>query len=82
MMQETVDVNELSKRLNDLLRVLAEGGEVVLAKEEKPIARLVPIKAGKRHRIPGLHRGEIWISDDFDDPLPDSFWLGNNEAPL
>jgi hypothetical protein len=27
-------------------------------------------------RIPGLNAGMIWISDDFDDPLPDSFWLG------
>jgi predicted DNA-binding antitoxin AbrB/MazE fold protein len=27
-------------------------------------------------RIAGLHRGEIWTSDDFDAPLPDEFWLG------
>ena len=24
----------------------------------------------------GLHLGAISISDDFDDPLPDEFWLG------
>ncbi|MBS3026147.1 MAG: DUF2281 domain-containing protein [Dolichospermum sp. DET50] len=30
-------------------------------------------------RIPGLHQGEIWISDDFNDPLPDEFWLGEDE---
>ncbi len=27
-------------------------------------------------RVPGLHQGKIWISEDFNDPLPDSFWLG------
>ena len=29
-------------------------------------------------RILGLHvhLGAAWISDDFDDELPDSFWLG------
>jgi hypothetical protein len=27
-------------------------------------------------RIMGLHAGTIWISDDFDEPLPDEFWLG------
>jgi hypothetical protein len=27
-------------------------------------------------RIPGLHAGTTWVSDDFDDPLPDEFWLG------
>ena len=29
-----------------------------------------------KERIPGLHPGAFVISDDFDDPLPDSFWLG------
>ena len=35
-------------------------------------------------RIPGPDAGTIWVSDDFNEPLPDSFWLGddlNNEAP-
>lgn len=30
-------------------------------------------------RILGLHRGLMEMSDDFDDPLPDSFWLGEDE---
>ena len=25
-------------------------------------------------RIPGLDAGTTWVSDDFDEPLPDSFW--------
>ena len=29
-----------------------------------------------RERVLGLHEGQIWIADDFDVPLPDSFWLG------
>ena len=29
-------------------------------------------------RIPGLHQGEIWMSEDFNDPLPDEFWLGED----
>jgi len=27
-------------------------------------------------RVAGLNRGQIWISEDFDAPLPDAFWLG------
>jgi hypothetical protein len=27
-------------------------------------------------RTPNLHQGEIWMSDDFNDPLPDEFWIG------
>lgn len=26
----------------------------------------------------GLHHGLVWMSDDFDAPLPDSFWLGDD----
>lgn len=29
-------------------------------------------------RTPGLHQGEIWMSEDFNEPLPDEFWLGNS----
>ncbi len=25
-------------------------------------------------RIPGLHRGMGWISDDFNDPIPPEYW--------
>jgi hypothetical protein len=31
-------------------------------------------------RIPGLHAGQYWIAEDFDAPLPDSFWLGEESA--
>ncbi|HIK51463.1 MAG TPA: DUF2281 domain-containing protein [Oscillatoriales cyanobacterium M59_W2019_021] len=27
-------------------------------------------------RVLGLHQGMGWMSDDFNDPLPDGFWLG------
>ncbi len=33
----------------------------------------IPIKAV---RVAGLHAGMAWMSDDFDEPLPDEFWLG------
>jgi Protein of unknown function (DUF2281) len=36
-------------------------------------------EAPEKHRpqrVAGLGQGTLVISDDFDDPLPDSFWLG------
>jgi hypothetical protein len=30
----------------------------------------------KEQRLPGLNRGSCIFTDDFDDPLPDEFWLG------
>jgi hypothetical protein len=32
--------------------------------------------APKQSRVFNLHAGLIWMSDDFDAELPDSFWLG------
>lgn len=33
----------------------------------------------KKRRTPGLGRGTIWVSDDFDDELGDDFWLGKDD---
>ena len=30
---------------------------------------------GKQPRVVGLHAGAIQMSDDFDEALPDEFWL-------
>ena len=32
-----------------------------------------------RQRIPNLEQGKIVMSDDFNEPLTDSFWLGVEE---
>jgi hypothetical protein len=37
-----------------------------------------PEKAPQK-RILGLNQGEILMSDDFNDPLPDEFWMGEGE---
>ena len=54
----------------DSERLLHEVADAALKQLEQPIL------AQPAHRIAGLHAGLTWISDDFDDPLPDSFWLG------
>lgn len=35
-----------------------------------------PILMTSKPRIPGLHPGAIWTSEDFDESLPDEFWAG------
>ena len=37
------------------------------------------INKNKKTRIFGQHRGLVIMSDDFDEPLADNFWLGDNE---
>jgi antitoxin (DNA-binding transcriptional repressor) of toxin-antitoxin stability system len=63
--------------LKKLLEFVASGVDVVLMDDKSPVARVVsmPRKVNKP-RVMGLHTGQIWVSPDFDDPLPDEFWLG------
>ena len=74
MADRTVDPREAQKQLPDLLAFVREGHEVVIADGDEPVARLVP--ARRRTRVAGLHRGAVRAAANFDDPLPDSFWLG------
>jgi hypothetical protein len=38
-----------------------------------------PTPQPKKKRIFNMHAGLVWMSDDFDDELPDSFWFGDDE---
>jgi prevent-host-death family protein len=76
MLSQTVNVDEAKNQLADLLAIAAEGGEVIITQNGRPVARLVPVAQPRKKRIAGLNRGSIWTSEDFDEPLPDEFWMG------
>ena len=76
MLTETIDVHEAQADFTKLLSRVLEGVEVILARDDTPLVRLVPITSPDKPRVAGLHKGAIWISDDFDEPLPDEFWAG------
>lgn len=67
---ETVDVQKVQTRFTELLSLVRKGTEIILAQDDEPIARLAPIVSSTKPRVAGLHRGAIWFSDDFDEPLP------------
>jgi prevent-host-death family protein len=68
---EPVNVHEAKTHLSRLLDRVAAGEEIVIARAGKPVARLVPYEPPKFERKPDVLRGQIWIADDFNDPLPD-----------
>jgi len=76
MPSQIVNIDEAKSQLADLIAIASEGGEVIITQDGKPLARLVPIAKPKGKRIAGLNRGSIWTSQDFDEPLPDEFWIG------
>lgn len=76
-MTKTVDIREAQSQLPELLSLALEGNEVIITEGDKPVALLVPVTSSGRKRVAGLHRGAVWTSEDFDEPLPDEFWLGD-----
>jgi antitoxin (DNA-binding transcriptional repressor) of toxin-antitoxin stability system len=75
MLTKTVDVRETQTNLQELLSLVREGTEVILTEGTTPLARLVPIALSTTPRVAGLHAGAIWTSEDFDEPLPEEFWM-------
>lgn len=76
MATKTIDILEKQPQLAELLRLTAAGDEVIIAEGNKPLARLVQIDHGQKKRVAGLNAGSISTGEDFDDPLPDEFWIG------
>lgn len=72
----TVDIGKTPTELADLLSLTLQGTEVIIAKDDQELARLVPV-VQRKPRIGNLNPGSISITSDFDDPLPDDFWLGS-----
>jgi prevent-host-death family protein len=66
-----VNIHEAKTHLSRLLQRVAEGEEVTIARAGVPVAKLVPVEVKKNVRPLGFARGEIWVADDFDAPLPD-----------
>jgi prevent-host-death family protein len=71
-----VNVHEAKTNFSKLLLRVALGEEVVIAKAGVPVAKLVPVQTKQGKRPLGFYRGQIWMADDFDAPLPDDILAG------
>ena len=76
MATKIVDIHDTEITIAEWLRLVQEGDELVITDDDHPLARLMPVDAPPHRRVAGLNRGQIWTSEDFDEPLPDEFWMG------
>lgn len=63
-----VNLYDAKTQLSELVERAASGEEITIAKAGTPRARLVPLP--RTPRRPGALKGKIWVSRDFDEPLP------------
>ena len=77
MVTKTIDIHTSLMSLEELALLVRKGAEIILTDASTPLARLIPVSKPLKARIPELHAGATQTSDDFDKPLPDEFWIGN-----
>jgi prevent-host-death family protein len=67
------NIAEAKARFSELIRKAAEGEEVIIARDNHPLVKLVPVAPSVGKRTPGSARGLIVnMADDFD-ATPDDF---------
>ena len=70
-----MNIHEAKTHFSKLVNHALKGDEVIIARDGKPLIRLVPYAKEVPVRHGGQFKGLIEISDDFDAPLSDDFWL-------
>ncbi|MEK6630210.1 MAG: type II toxin-antitoxin system prevent-host-death family antitoxin [Acidobacteriota bacterium] len=66
MPTKQVNIAEAKARFSELVRQAMSGDEVVIARDNKPLLKLVPLAQAGRPRKPGSARGRVVMTVDFD----------------
>jgi prevent-host-death family protein len=66
-----INIYAAKTQLSRLVDQVNAGEEVVITRHGRPVARLVPAAQETPSRRLGTLRGNVWMADDFDAPLPD-----------
>ena len=67
------NIAEAKSRFSELVRKAMLGEEVIIAKDNKPVLKLVPLDKPRQARKPGSGKGQVlYIAPDFD-AIPEVF---------
>ncbi|MCZ8241491.1 MULTISPECIES: DUF2281 domain-containing protein [Microcystis] len=70
----TISGNKITESIiNKLQEIPLDKQKQILEYVEALTEEKEPLSFPKK-RVFGLHQGKIWMSDDFNQPLPDNFW--------
>jgi prevent-host-death family protein len=64
----TVTVTEAKTQLSSLIERVSDGEEIVIRRGQRPVAKLVSYTEEPKPRKPGGLKGQIWMSEDFNEP--------------
>ncbi len=74
-----IPLQEAKDKLSELINLVEQGEEIFILADNAVKIKLVSFTEKPKKRQFGQHLHQAIMSDDFNQPLPDSFWLGNNE---
>jgi len=66
-----VNIYEAKTKFSQLIDQAVKGKEIIIARNGRPIARLVPYQHRQTPRRLGILKGHIRIAEDFEAPLPE-----------
>ena len=75
----SISLQEAKDKLPELINLVEQGEEVFIIGNNKTKIKLVSFTEKPKKRMFGQHRDLAIMSEDFNSPLPDNFWLGNDE---
>lgn len=83
MTMTVVTIHKAKTELSKLIKRVEAGEEIVIARGDKPVARLVPTRSpSKTSRGHAAWKGRFTLPDSFFDPLPEDelrAWEGRDE---
>lgn len=71
MVISRIEVDLVRDHLPELIEEVQQGGEVILTRDDQPVAKLVGYPRDRPSPRFGSAKGLITIADDFDAPLED-----------
>ena len=71
-MSHVISIEQAATRLDELVSALGPGDEIVLLKDQAPVARIVPHpQPARAPRVPGSAKGILTIVSEDDEHLND-----------
>jgi len=81
--EKSKNESSMSSQIADMVESVTGKRQDVLEQQQQPVLDLVEFLASKyvkqnsnQPRVAGLDESQVWISDDFNDPIPREYWGG------
>ncbi|MBN8568571.1 MAG: type II toxin-antitoxin system Phd/YefM family antitoxin [Ignavibacteria bacterium] len=66
---QTISIEKAKAEIDSVFEEAIQGDEVIITKNNSPVLKLSKFEQGQNKSVPGLAKGKIFVSDDFDEPL-------------